>query len=57
MSTTATLPHRLDQWPLVWRERYEERVAMLIHDAGMDEADARIRADEMIRESYERQAI
>ena len=30
------LPTNRNEWPAIWRERYEERAAILEYDAGMD---------------------
>jgi hypothetical protein len=42
-------PH---EWPDEWREAYEERVAIMIFDGGLTEAEARERALESVRREF-----
>lgn len=43
------------QWPPEWRERFEERAAILEFDAGFSRWEAELRAKQVCREQYEQQ--
>ena len=47
------LPAQTADWPEKWRERLLERVAMLVHDARIPEADALRDAERMTRDEVE----
>jgi len=48
--------HRLSpnitSWPAVWRERYEERAAILEFDGGYDRGEAEARAKYQVETAY-----
>ena len=52
---SGDLPQILADWPIEWRERYEERAAIIEHDGGQCRAKAEGRAEELVRGSYRRQ--
>jgi hypothetical protein len=49
------LPQSPADWPLAWRERYEERAAIIEHDGGLCRLEAETRAEALVRVSYRRQ--
>ena len=48
------LPVCVSIWPPYWRERYEERAAIMQFDGGLDFGEAERRAEEMVRAVYRR---
>ena len=49
------LPRNIKDWPLLWRELYEERAGIIEHQALMPREIAEQRAEREIREQAERQ--
>ena len=50
----AGLPSNLADWPEEWRESYVERAAIMEHDGGLDQPEAEQRAEDLVREAYQR---
>jgi hypothetical protein len=46
------LPVEIAEWPAEWRERYEERAAIIEYDAGKSRAEAEVLADELVRNAH-----
>lgn len=43
------LPIRVSTWPEPWKHLYEERAAIIEHDAGLPKADAERQAEAIVR--------
>jgi hypothetical protein len=48
------LPVEITEWPAEWRERYEERAAIIEFDGGQRRADAENRAEKLVRTNHRR---
>ncbi len=46
------LPLDLEAWPLEWRERYDERAAIMMHDGGLLQLEAERHAEEILRANH-----
>jgi len=51
---SGNLPAALADWPAEWRERYEERAAIMEYDGSLPREEAEHRAQELVRESFRR---
>jgi len=48
------LPAAQADWPEEWRERFEERAAIMEYDGGLPRPEAERRAEVLVREAYRR---
>lgn len=49
------LPQNRVDWPTFWRNLFEERAGLLEFDDGFPRAEAEARAEDILRQHYERQ--
>lgn len=49
------LPAAVADWPEGWRQRFQERAAIIEYDGGIPRAEAERRAEALVREAHRRQ--